>query len=86
MLVNEPPSEGSEVFKGKGPEAYYGRWTYKFEEAVRKEGAVGVILVHHAQMARLSLGSGAELQFRREILLAVERAGPSRWPRGFIWM
>jgi len=39
----------SEFFKGKAL-TYYGRWTYKYEEAVRK-GAVGVILVHQTQMA-----------------------------------
>src|SRR5579871_2605715 len=49
MLVNEPPSEDPKFFKGKAL-TYYGRWTYKYEEAVRK-GAVGVILVHQTQMA-----------------------------------
>ena len=49
MLVNEPPSDDPKFFKGKAL-TYYGRWTYKYEEAVRK-GAVGVILVHQTQMA-----------------------------------
>jgi Zn-dependent M28 family amino/carboxypeptidase len=49
MLVNEPPSDDSKFFKGRAL-TYYGRWTYKYEEAARK-GAVGVILVHQAQMA-----------------------------------
>ncbi|MGA2745490.1 MAG: M28 family peptidase [Candidatus Sulfotelmatobacter sp.] len=49
MLVNEPPSNDPKFFKGKAL-TYYGRWTYKYEEAARK-GAVGVILVHQAQMA-----------------------------------
>jgi Zn-dependent M28 family amino/carboxypeptidase len=49
MLVNEPPSDDPKFFKGKAL-TYYGRWTYKYEEAARK-GAVGVILVHQAQMA-----------------------------------
>jgi len=44
MLVNEPPSDDPNFFKGKAL-TYYGRWTYKFEEAARK-GAVGVLLVH----------------------------------------
>ena len=42
MLVNEPPSDDPKFFKGKAL-TYYGRWTYKYEEAARK-GAVGVIL------------------------------------------
>jgi Zn-dependent M28 family amino/carboxypeptidase len=49
MLVNEPPSDDPAFFKGKAL-TYYGRWTYKYEEAARK-GAVGVILVHQTEMA-----------------------------------
>ncbi len=49
MLVNEPPSDDSNFFKGKAL-TYYGRWTYKYEEAARK-GAVGVILIHKEDMA-----------------------------------
>ena len=49
MLVNEPPSDDPKFFKGKAL-TYYGRWTYKYEEAARK-GAVGVILIHRADMA-----------------------------------
>jgi len=49
MLVNEPPSNDPKFFKGKAL-TYYGRWTYKYEEAARK-GAVGVILVHKEDMA-----------------------------------
>ena len=49
MLVNEPPSDDAKFFKGKAL-TYYGRWTYKYEEAARK-GAVGVMLVHKEQMA-----------------------------------
>jgi len=49
MLVNEPSSNDPRFFKGKAL-TYYGRWTYKYEEAARR-GAVGVILVHKAEMA-----------------------------------
>ncbi len=49
MLVNEPPSDDPKFFKGKAL-TYYGRWTYKYEEAARK-GAVGVILIHREDMA-----------------------------------
>jgi Zn-dependent M28 family amino/carboxypeptidase len=49
MLVNEPPSDDPKFFKGKAL-TYYGRWTYKFEEAARK-GAVGAILIHKTDMA-----------------------------------
>ncbi|MGH9513170.1 MAG: M28 family peptidase [Terriglobales bacterium] len=49
MLVNEPTSDDPNFFKGKAL-TYYGRWTYKYEEAARK-GAAGVILIHRTDMA-----------------------------------
>src|SRR5579864_7354736 len=49
MLVNEPASDDPKFFKGKAL-TYYGRWTYKYEEAARK-GAVGVLLIHQNEMA-----------------------------------
>lgn len=49
MLVSEPNSDDPKFFKGRAL-TYYGRWTYKYEEALRK-GAVGVLLVHQTQMA-----------------------------------
>jgi Zn-dependent M28 family amino/carboxypeptidase len=46
MLVNDPAPTSAEPdrFNGKGL-TYYGRWTYKFEEAARL-GAAGVLLIH----------------------------------------
>jgi Zn-dependent M28 family amino/carboxypeptidase len=49
MLVNEPTSDDPNFFKGRAL-TYYGRWTYKYEEAARK-GAAGVILIHKPEMA-----------------------------------
>ncbi len=49
MLVNEPPSDDPNFFKGRAL-TYYGRWTYKYEEAARR-GAVGAILLHKTDMA-----------------------------------
>jgi Zn-dependent M28 family amino/carboxypeptidase len=49
MLVNEPPSTDMKFFKGRAL-TYYGRWTYKYEEAAR-QGAAGVILIHETEMA-----------------------------------
>jgi Zn-dependent M28 family amino/carboxypeptidase len=49
MLVNEPTSDDPNFFKGKAL-TYYGRWTYKYEEAARK-GAAGAILIHKTDMA-----------------------------------
>jgi Zn-dependent M28 family amino/carboxypeptidase len=49
MLVNEPPSSDEKFFKARAL-TYYGRWTYKYEQAARK-GAAGVILIHQTEMA-----------------------------------
>jgi len=46
MMVNDPLPTAAEPnrFNGEGL-TYYGRWTYKFEEAAR-QGAAGAILIH----------------------------------------
>ncbi|AXY78746.1 M20/M25/M40 family metallo-hydrolase [Paraflavitalea soli] len=51
VLVNDPGfnSGDSSLFKGKTM-TYYGRWTYKFEEAAR-QGAKGCLIVHNTQAA-----------------------------------
>ena len=49
MLVNEPPSDDPKFFTGRAL-TYYGRWTYKYEEAARR-GAVAAILIHQTEMA-----------------------------------
>ncbi|MCR9270146.1 MAG: M28 family metallopeptidase [Hyphomonadaceae bacterium] len=50
MLVNDPGyAREDELFKGKSM-TYYGRWTYKFEEAGRR-GATGAIVIHETEPA-----------------------------------
>src|SRR4051812_34977051 len=46
VLVNDPPAPATEpaLFGGKAM-TYYGRWTYKYEEAERR-GAAGMLIVH----------------------------------------
>ncbi len=47
ILVNDPDYEQADesgLFKGRRM-TYYGRWTYKFEEAAR-QGAAGALIVH----------------------------------------
>lgn len=50
-LVNDPDFEQPELntFNGRAM-TYYGRWTYKYEEAARR-GAAGIILIHEAPAA-----------------------------------
>ncbi|MFZ0266507.1 M28 family metallopeptidase [Caulobacter sp.] len=50
VLINDPDFEtGAGDFGGKAM-TYYGRWTYKFEEAARL-GAAGVLIVHETAPA-----------------------------------
>jgi Zn-dependent M28 family amino/carboxypeptidase len=49
VLINDPGFADSTLFKGKNM-TYYGRWTYKFEEAAR-QGATGIIIVHDTEPA-----------------------------------
>ena len=51
VLVNDPGynSGDSTLFKGKTM-TYYGRWTYKFEEAAR-QGAKGCLIIHNTVAA-----------------------------------
>ncbi len=57
VLINDPqvPDSSDEhrldssMFKGRAM-TYYGRWTYKFEEAARK-GAAAVLIVHEQELA-----------------------------------
>ncbi|WP_127132660.1 M28 family metallopeptidase [Pseudoflavitalea rhizosphaerae] len=51
VLVNDPGynSGDSTLFKGKTM-TYYGRWTYKFEEAAR-QGARGCLIIHNTEAA-----------------------------------
>ena len=51
IMVNDPPAtpEEPQLFAGRAM-TYYGRWTYKFEEAAR-QGAAGAILIHTPESA-----------------------------------
>jgi Zn-dependent M28 family amino/carboxypeptidase len=51
VLVNDPGflRKDPELFKGKAM-TYYGRWTYKFEEAAR-QGAAAALIVHDTEPA-----------------------------------
>ncbi|MDO6389357.1 M28 family metallopeptidase [Pontibacter sp. BT731] len=51
ILVNDPGfyAQDKAVFNGKAM-TYYGRWTYKFEEAAR-QGAKGALIIHDTEPA-----------------------------------
>ena len=48
-IVGDPPSDDPKFFAGKAL-TYYGRWTYKFEQAARK-GAIGALIIHRTDLA-----------------------------------
>ena len=51
ILINDPgfATGDATLFRGRAM-TYYGRWTYKFEEAARR-GATGAIIVHQTEPA-----------------------------------
>jgi Zn-dependent M28 family amino/carboxypeptidase len=49
LFTNEPPSDDPKWFGGKAL-TYYGRWTYKFEEAARR-GATACFIIHTRETA-----------------------------------
>ena len=50
VLVNDPDFEGGEGDFGGKAMTYYGRWTYKYEEAARR-GAAGLLVIHETEPA-----------------------------------
>lgn len=49
VMVNDPGFYDNRLFRGRNM-TYYGRWTYKFEEALR-QGAAGCLVLHHTEAA-----------------------------------
>lgn len=79
VLINDPgfKSGDSTLFKGNAM-TYYGRWTYKYEEAAR-QGAAGLIIIHDTEPASYGWNviesgwSGARLVIESDLpLLNVE--------------
>ena len=79
VLINDPgfKSGDSTLFKGNEM-TYYGRWTYKYEEAAR-QGAAGLIIIHDTEPASYGWNviesgwSGARLVIESDLpLLDVE--------------
>jgi Zn-dependent M28 family amino/carboxypeptidase len=48
-IVGDPPSDDPKFFGGAAL-TYYGRWTYKFEQAARM-GAIGALIIHRTDLA-----------------------------------
>ena len=68
VFTNEPPSDDPKFFAGKAL-TYYGRWTYKYEEATRR-GAKAVLIIHTNETAGYPYSvvrklNGAQIRVRR---------------------
>jgi Zn-dependent M28 family amino/carboxypeptidase len=74
-FTNEPPSDDPKFFAGRAL-TYYGRWTYKFEEAARR-GAVAALIIHTTPTAGYgwAVVNGSFSQERPELKLAPGQNG-----------
>jgi hypothetical protein len=50
LIMNNDPDAGNTDFFGGKARLYYGRWSYKFEQAARM-GAIGAIIIHTTESA-----------------------------------
>lgn len=74
VLVNDPDFEGGEGDFGGKIMTYYGRWTYKYEEAARR-GAAGVLVIH--EYAPASYGWATVKNSNTNTMFDIVRADPS---------
>ncbi|WP_294124118.1 M28 family metallopeptidase [Sphingomonas sp.] len=80
LLVNDPDFEGGEGNFGGKAMTYYGRWTYKYEEAARR-GAAGVMIVHEALPA--SYGWATVKNSNTNTMFDIVRQNPAADHTGF---
>jgi Zn-dependent M28 family amino/carboxypeptidase len=80
VLVNDPDFEGGEGNFGGKAMTYYGRWTYKYEEAARR-GAAGVMVVHESEPA--SYGWATVKNSNTNTMFDIVRDNPSAQHTGF---
>ena len=75
VLVNDPDFEtGAGDFGGKAM-TYYGRWTYKYEEAARR-GALGVLIVH--ETAPAAYGWATVVNSNTDAVYDIVRSDPAQ--------
>jgi Zn-dependent M28 family amino/carboxypeptidase len=74
VLVNDPDFETGEGDFGGKAMTYYGRWTYKYEEAAR-QGALGMLVVH--ETAPASYGWATVKNSNTNTMFDIVRENPS---------
>jgi Zn-dependent M28 family amino/carboxypeptidase len=80
ILVNDPPSTANQPDLFGGPAmTYYGRWTYKYEEAAR-QGALAAILIHTTESAGYPWSVVQAGRSREQFALPPDPSGPPPVP------
>ncbi|HMP61930.1 MAG TPA: M28 family metallopeptidase, partial [Phenylobacterium sp.] len=74
VLVNDPDFESGEGDFGGKAMTYYGRWTYKYEEAAR-QGALGLLVIH--ETAPASYGWATVANSNTNEILDIVRPDPA---------
>lgn len=77
ILVNDPDYQAPDtkgLFEGRAM-TYYGRWTYKYEEAAR-QGAAGVLIVH--ETAPASYGWATVKNSNTNVMFDIVRKEPAK--------
>jgi len=80
VLINDPDFESGEGSFGGKAMTYYGRWTYKYEEAARR-GAAGVLIVHETDPA--SYGWNTVKNSNTNTMFDIVRQDPAATHTGF---
>ena len=75
LVMNNDPSTDPALFAGK-TRLYYGRWTYKFEEAARR-GALGAIVIHTEMSAGYPFSVIQGRQGKEEFYLPFSKSAPA---------
>ena len=80
LLINDPDIEGGEGSFGGKAMSYYGRWTYKYEEAARR-GAAGVMIIHETGPA--AYGWNTVKNSNTNVMFDIVRDNPRAIHTGF---
>ncbi|MCC6389683.1 MAG: M28 family peptidase [Bryobacterales bacterium] len=82
LFTNEPPSDDPKFFTGKAL-TYYGRWTYKYEEATRR-GAAACIIIHTSPTASYGWDVVRSSWGREDMQVKLEPGAPALQFAGWV--
>ena len=82
LFTGEPPSSDPKFFNGEAL-TYYGRWTYKYEEAAR-HGAIGAIIIHTTPTASYGWNVVRSSWSKEELEMKLAPATPALGFAGWI--